>query len=116
MYEGGCAMTLKQEQAPIVEALADYVRESFSSFGVPGHKGGKGAPSDIYRLLGKYAFYADTTTQHGIDDRTESKKLVHNAEARAARAWGAKRCLFSTNGSSLSNHAVLLAAANPGDI
>jgi len=82
---------------------------------VPGHKGGKGAPSDIYRLLGKYAFYADTTTQHGIDDRTESKKVVYKAEALAARAWGAKRCLFSTNGSSLSNHAVLLATANPGD-
>src|SRR4051794_8305226 len=113
--KGGCGMALKQDQAPIVEGLAEYLRESYSSFGVPGHKGGKGAPSDIYRLLGKYAFYSDTTTQHGIDDRTESKKLVHKAETLAARAWGAKRCLFSTNGSSLSNHAVLLAAANPGD-
>src|SRR3954468_21532454 len=108
-------MALKQDQAPIVEALATYLGASVSSFGVPGHKGGKGAPADIYRLLGRYAFYADTTTQHGIDDRTESKKVVHKAETLAARAWGAKRCLFSTNGSSLSNHAVLLAAANPGD-
>src|SRR3954469_25181311 len=81
-------MTLKQGQAPIVEALTEYLRESYASFGVPGHKGGKGAPSDIYRLLGKYAFYADTTTQHGIDDRTESKKIVHKAETLAARAWG----------------------------
>src|SRR5438270_4965429 len=108
-------MALNQDQAPIVEALATYLQESISSFGVPGHKGGKGAPSDIYRLLGRYAFYADTTTQHGIDDRTECKKLVHKAETLAARAWGARRCLFSTNGSSLSIHAVLLATANPGD-
>jgi arginine/lysine/ornithine decarboxylase len=108
-------MALTHDQAPIVEALASYLGESFSSFGVPGHKGGKGAPADIYRLLGRYAFYADTTTQHGVDDRTESKKVLHKAESLAARAWGAKRCLFSTNGSSLSNHAVLLATANPGD-
>ena len=53
---------------------------------MPGRKGGKGAPSDIYRLLGRYAFYADTTTQHGIDNRTESKKVVHKAESLAARA------------------------------
>src|SRR5436305_6271874 len=113
--KGGSGMALKHDQAPIVEGLAEYLRESYASFGVPGHKGGKGAPSDIYRLLGQYAFYSDTVTQHGIDDRTESKKLVQKAEALAARAWGAKRCLFSTNGSSLSNHAVLLATANPGD-
>src|SRR3954451_20781329 len=105
-------MAMKQDQAPIVEALAEYVRESYASFGVPGHRGGKGAPSDIYRLLGKYAFYSDTITQHGIDDRTESKKLVYKAEQLAARAWRPKRCLFSTNGSSLSNHAVLLATAS----
>ena len=108
-------MALKQDQAPIVEALESYLGESYSSFGVPGHKGGKGAPSDIYRLLGRYAFYSDATTQHGIDDRTESKRVLHKAETLAARAWGAKRCLFSTNGSSLSNHAVLLATASPGD-
>src|SRR3954463_16442939 len=108
-------MASKQDEAPIVEALATYLGESPSSFGVPGHKGGKGAPADIRGLLGRYAFYADTTTQHGLDDRTESKKVIHKAEARAARAGGAKRCLFSTNGSSLSNHAVLLATANPGD-
>src|SRR5439155_7695540 len=68
-----------------------------------------------YRLLSKYDFYSGATTQRGIGDRVESKKVVHKAESLAARAWGARRCLFSTNGSSLSNHAVLLAAANPGD-
>src|SRR3954464_14314842 len=99
-------MASNQEQAPIVEALAAYLGQSTSSFVVPGHKGGAGAPSDIRRLLGRYAFYSDTTTQHGIDDRTESKKVVHKAETLAARAWGAKRCLFSPNGSTPSNHAV----------
>src|SRR3954464_6062407 len=116
MHKGRHGMALKQDQAPIVEALATYLGASVSSFGVPGHKGGKGAPADIRGLLGRYAFYADTTTQHGLDDRTASKKVIHKPEALAARAWGAKRCLFSTNGSSLSNHAVLLATANPGDV
>jgi len=44
----------------------------------------------------------------------EDFRLSHaQAEDLAARAWGAKRRLFSTNGSSLSNHAVLTATANP---
>jgi arginine/lysine/ornithine decarboxylase len=34
-------MALTHEQAPLVEALEAYLGESWSSFGVPGHKGGE---------------------------------------------------------------------------
>jgi arginine decarboxylase len=108
-------MPIDHTQAPIIDALHGYEKQKSISFGVPGHKGGKGAPSDIVSLLGKYAFRGDATTLKGIDDRRESKRVQQRAEGLAAAAWGAERCYFSTNGSSLSNHAAMLAAANPGD-
>ncbi len=36
----------KQDEAPIVEAMAAHPKKSSTSFGVPGHKGDKGASSD----------------------------------------------------------------------
>ncbi|MFL5328720.1 MAG: aminotransferase class I/II-fold pyridoxal phosphate-dependent enzyme [Gemmataceae bacterium] len=108
-------MNLTQKHAPIVEALSTYLGESATSFGVPGHRSGKGAPSEIKNLLGNYAFHGDAAEQKGIDDRRKTKDVVHKAELLAAKAWGAEHCFFSTNGTSLSNHVAMLAAANPGD-
>jgi arginine decarboxylase len=108
-------MFTEQDHAPIVEALAAYEKESHVSFGVPGHKSGKGAPSDVRSLLGKQLFKGDATTQKGIDDRRQSKRVRQNAERLAAHAWGAEHCFFSTNGGSLSNHVALSAVAGPGE-
>jgi len=108
-------MMTDQTRAPIVEALETFESENAISFGVPGHKSGKGAPSDVVSLLGKYAFRGDATTLKGIDDRRESKHVQHHAEELAAQAWGADECFFSTNGSSLSNHVAVMTVANPGD-
>jgi len=107
--------TLSQKRAPILEGLEEFEKENGTSFGVPGHKSGKGAPSNVTSLLGKRAFQGDATTQKGIDDRRMSKRVQQQAEKLAAEAWGAKHCFFSTNGSSLSVHVALLAVANPGD-
>src|SRR5947209_7254344 len=104
-----------QDRAPILEALQTYIRTEPTSFDVPGHQAGKAAPHAITRLIGKDVFAADTTTQKGLDDRTERKRVRQRAERLAAKLWGATHCFFSTNGSSLSNHVALLSAAGPGD-
>src|SRR4051794_13968297 len=100
--------TMNQTRAPILEGLEEYQKENGTSFGVPGHKSGKGAPNDITELIGKHTFEGDATTQKGIDDRRMSKRVQQQAEKLAAEAWGAKNCFFSTNGSSLSVHVALL--------
>ena len=41
--------------------------------------------------------------------------MRQRAEHLAAELWGATHCFFSTNGTSLSNHAAVLASAGPGD-
>lgn len=106
---------LDQGRAPILENLKAFEADSPTSFGVPGHKSGKGAPSDVKSLLGRYAFYGDATTLKGIDDRRMTKHVRQDAERLAAQAWGADHCFFSTSGTSLSNHVAMLTVANPGD-
>ena len=44
-----------------------------------------------------------------------SPSLILEAEALAAKLWGADLCRFGVNGSSGSNHAAVMAVASPGD-
>src|SRR4051794_33788534 len=108
-------MKAGQEKAPILEGLRRQQKADPTSFGVPGHKSGKGAGWDVTWLLGRGTFKGDATTFKGIDDRRMSKRVRQNAEKLAARAWGAEHCFFSTNGTSLSNHVAMLTVAGPGD-
>src|SRR3954453_18365187 len=108
-------MKAGQGKAPILEGLRRQQKADPTSFGVPGHKSGKGAGWDITWLLGRSTFKGDATTFKGIDDRRMSGRVRQNAEKLAARAWGAEHCFFSTNGTSLSNHVSMLTVAGPGD-
>ena len=104
-----------QKKAPILDALATYSRSGSVSFGVPGHKAGRGATADIKRIVGAEAFASDATTQKGIDDRRETQHTIQRSEELAAQAWGADYAHLSTNGTSLSNHAAFLSVAAPGE-
>ena len=78
-----------------------------SPFQIPGHKGrtdltGAIVDGDIPVLPGNHP--------HRI-----SPSLILEAEAMAARLWGADLCRFGVNGSSGSNHAAVMAVAGPGD-
>jgi arginine decarboxylase len=114
--EDAVALTKEhQTSAPIIEALKQHLSQDSSSIAIPGHKSGKGASEELLKLLGKQVFKADVSTQKGIDDRKESKRVRQTAEKLAAEAWGADHAYFSTNGSSLSNHVSMLSVAGPGD-
>jgi lysine decarboxylase len=78
-----------------------------SPFQIPGHKGrndltGTVVDGDIPVLPGNHP--------HRI-----SPSLILEAEALAAKLWGADLCRFGVNGSSGSNHAAVMAVASPGD-
>jgi len=78
-----------------------------SPFQIPGHKGrtdltGAIVDGDIPVLPGNHP--------HRI-----SPSLILEAEAMAAKLWGASLCRFGVNGSSGSNHAAAMAVAGPGD-
>jgi arginine/lysine/ornithine decarboxylase len=104
-----------QEDTPILDALRRYHAEDTTSFAIPAHKSGMGAPSYAKAVLGEQAFVADQTMLNGVDNRHESWEVQTAAQDLAAEALGADQCLFSTNGSTGSVHAAMSAVVGPGE-
>lgn len=93
--------------APLLDAWIRDMETDRSPFQIPGHKGrndltGTVVDGDIPVLPGNHP--------HRI-----SPSLILEAEALAAKLWGADLCRFGVNGSSGSNHAAVMAVASPGD-
>lgn len=96
-----------RSSAPLLDAWIRDMETDRSPFQIPGHKGrtdltGAIVDGDIPVLPGNHP--------HRI-----SPSLILEAEAIAARLWGAELCRFGVNGSSGSNHAAVMAVAGPGD-
>ena len=96
-----------RSSAPLLDAWIRDMETDRSPFQIPGHKGrndltGTVVDGDIPVLPGNHP--------HRI-----SPSLILEAEALAAKLWGADLCRFGVNGSSGSNHAAVMAVASPGD-
>ena len=96
-----------RSSAPLLDAWIRDMETDRSPFQIPGHKGrndltGTVVDGDIPVLPGHHP--------HRI-----SPSLILEAEALAAKLWGADLCRFGVNGSSGSNHAAVMAVASPGD-
>ena len=96
-----------RSSAPLLDAWIRDMETDRSPFQIPGHKGrtdltGAVVDGDIPVLPGNHP--------HRI-----SPSLILEAEALAAKLWGADLCRFGVNGSSGSNHASVMAVAGPGD-
>lgn len=104
-----------QAQTPFFSSLASYVNDQVLSFHMPGHQQGKGAPLDFLELVGGGALAADITQVQGMDDIHRPTAGCGQAQRLAAEAYGAEHSYFLVNGSTGGNHAMFMAALNPGD-
>jgi arginine decarboxylase len=108
---------MDQNEAPLVEALAEYHRLDRYGFTPPGHRQGRGADPRVREVLGEQTFRSDVLSSAGLDDRSSSGGYLKKAEQLMADAVGAGQAFFSTCGSSLSVKAAVLAvAAGKGDL
>ena len=72
---------------------------------------------DMGRFYGANLFLAESSaTSGGLDSLLEPTGNIKKAQELAARAFGAERAYFATNGTSTSNKIVLQALLAPGDI
>ncbi|MGW8284648.1 MAG: decarboxylase [Candidatus Deferrimicrobiaceae bacterium] len=72
---------------------------------------------DMGRFYGTNLFLAESSaTTGGLDSLLEPTGNIKKAQDMAARAFGAKRAYFATNGTSTSNKIVVQAVCKPGDI
>jgi arginine decarboxylase len=72
---------------------------------------------DMGEFYGQNLFLAESSaTTGGLDSLLEPTGNIKVAQEKAARAFGADRCFFATNGTSTSNKIVEQALLRPGDI
>jgi arginine decarboxylase len=107
----GRTVGVNHDEAPLVEALADYHKLGRYGFTPPGHRQGGGVDPRVAAVLGAEAFRSDVLASAGLDDRSSSNGYLMRAEELMADAVGAEHAFFSTCGSSLSVKAAMLAVA-----
>ena len=85
------------------------------SYHMPGHKHGRGAPPLGIELLGSQVYNADLSEMGGFDYLHAPSSYLKDAQAQAARFFGADQTYFLINGSTAGNIAAILAVAGDKD-
>ena len=102
---------MDQNQAPVLEALAEHQKLQRYGFTPPAHGQGRGVDPRVLEVLGEQSFKSDIVASSGLDDRKSSNGYLSKAEQLMAEAVGAEQAFFSTCGSSLSIKAAILAVS-----
>ncbi len=93
--------------APLLDAWLRFHEDVPTPFTIPGHKQRHDLVGDV--VAGDVPLYA------GLDTMKLTTAVLADAEARAAKLWGADVCRFSTGGATHANQALALAVAGDGD-
>jgi lysine decarboxylase len=93
-----------RSNAPLLDAWLRFHENPPTPFTIPGHKQRHDLVGDV--VAGDVPLYA------GLDTMKLSRGVLIDAEARAARLWGADLCRFSVGGSTHANQALALALAD----
>ncbi|HSZ57828.1 MAG TPA: aminotransferase class I/II-fold pyridoxal phosphate-dependent enzyme [Tepidisphaeraceae bacterium] len=107
---------------PYFDNLKKYARTPVGTFhALPIARGKSVFKSHWIRDMGEFygtnLFLAESSaTTGGLDSLLEPTGNIRLAQEKAARAFGADRCYFATNGTSTSNKIVSQALCRPGDI
>jgi len=105
----------EQLKTPLFDAMVTLAESRKVSFHTPGHKSGKGISTRFRKFVGPKIFSIDLTTLDEVDSLHKPRGVIKAAQELAARAYGADRSYFLVNGTTGGNHAMILAASNPGD-
>jgi arginine decarboxylase len=109
-------------ETPFFDNLKHYAQRPISTFhALPIARGKSVFKSPWIRDMGQFyginLFLAESSaTTGGLDSMLEPTGNIKRAQEMAARAFGADRVFFVTNGTSTSNKMVLQALVAPGDI
>lgn len=109
-------------RTPFFDALVAYGQRPIGGFhALPVSRGNSIARSrwiaDFGDYFGANAFLAESSATHGgLDSLLQPSGPLRQAQALAARAYGADQTWFVTNGTSTANKIVVQALVEPGDI
>jgi arginine decarboxylase len=109
-------------QTPFFTALRKYSQQPTGVFHAMPISRGKSITKshwikDMLQFYGMNIFLAETSaTSGGLDSLLQPHGPIKKSQELAARAFGAKRTYFVTNGTSTANKIVVQALVKPGDI
>jgi arginine decarboxylase len=115
------AALVEKAETPFYDQLKAYVALAKDSWHTPGHAGGGaylGSPwvADFHDFVGAEMLRADLSVSvPRLDSLLHPTGVIAQAQRLAARAFGASRTYFVTNGSSTSNKIILQTLLAPGD-
>jgi arginine decarboxylase len=116
-----CAELAEKSDTPFYDALKDYVQQAIDSWHTPGHGGGdsfKGSPwvNDFYDFVGEEMLRADLSVSVPmLDSLLHPTGVIAQSQRLAAKAFGARKTYFATNGTSTSNKVIFQTLLAPGD-
>ncbi len=114
------AQIAERARTPFFDALRSYVASAKDAWHTPGHFSGdalRGSPwvDDFYQFMGENVFTTDLSVSvQTLDSLMEPTGVIAEAQQMAARAFGARRTLFATNGTSTANRVILQTLLKPG--
>lgn len=105
---------LKNESAPILEALNRYKKMRVLPFDVPGHKRGKGN-RELTEFLGEQCLTVDVNSMKPLDNLCHPVSVIKEAQELAAKAFKAKDAFFMVNGTTSAVQAMVMSVCKKGD-
>jgi arginine decarboxylase len=121
MYRILNAQIQERSRTPFYDQLKNYVWMAKDSWHTPGHSSGeslRGSPwiNDFYEFMGEHVFDADLSVSVPmLDSLLEPKGVIAEAQSVAAKAFGARRTFFATNGTSTANKVIFQTILAPGE-
>jgi len=105
---------LRQQKAPIYEALLKYKAGRIVPFDVPGHKQGRGSP-ELREFLGEKCLAVDVNSMRPLDNLGHPVSVIKEAEELLADAFGADHGFFIVNGTTQAVQTMILSVCKKGD-
>src|SRR5947208_1327488 len=115
------AQIQERARTPFYDQLKNYVWMAKDQWHTPGHSSGeslRGSPwiNDFYEFMGEHVFDADLSVSVPmLESLMEPKAVIAEAQGKAAKAFGAKRTFFATNGTSTANKVIFQTLIAPGE-
>src|SRR5262244_3087643 len=121
MYRILNAQIQERSRTPFYDQLKNYVWMAKDSWHTPGHSSGESlrdSPwvNDFYDFMGEHIFDADLSVSvKMLDSLMDPTGVIAEAQTIAAKAFGARRTFFATNGTSTSNKVIFQTLLAPGE-
>lgn len=115
------AQIQEKARTPFYDQLKSYVWMAKDQWHTPGHSSGeslRGSPwvNDFYEFMGEHVFDADLSVSVPmLDSLMNPTGVIAEAQNMAAKAFGARRTFFATNGTSTANKVIFQTLIAPGE-